>query len=63
MEVILNEIAQLMLKNDSTKLFHGVCSKYDILDRTCIESVFKDLHLILAQRKFKLDLTPILMNY
>lgn len=62
MERLLEKFSELILGDKGKKMFHGVCSTYDSnFQKEQLEIIYKDLSLILASKRFELNLTKILL--
>lgn len=63
-ERLLTCYSYLIVGDKGKNMFYGVCSKcYNKLLQKQMNIIYNDLNLILAQRKFKLNLNSILLNY
>lgn len=63
-ERLLACYSELLLGDKGKIMFHGACSKYDNkFSQKQMNIIFKDLNLILAQKRFELNLNSILLNY
>jgi hypothetical protein len=61
-EILLDNYANLLLGDKGKKMFHGACNRYDRFNKKQIETIFMDLNLILANKRFELDLNRIFLQ-
>lgn len=62
-EYTLNEIAEIILKDQGKSLFHGHAGSYQLFSDEQLITIYKDLNYILLKRRFSLDLNKIYFNH